>query len=51
MPAAPVLPSYRATNGFLAVCTTYTAFLVFLFWALLPRSWMEGGVLGWLPDK
>lgn len=39
----PPLPSARATNGFLALCTTYALFALYLAWALLPA-------VPWLPD-
>ncbi|KAI5449940.1 hypothetical protein NCC49_003949 [Naganishia albida] len=44
------LPSSRATNGFLAICTTYTAFLLYLTWAFIPTRYLTGP-LGWLPDR
>ncbi|GHJ88213.1 hypothetical protein NliqN6_4615 [Naganishia liquefaciens] len=48
----PPLPSYRATNGFLALCTTYALFALYLIWALLPSSILTAHpFLAWLPDQ
>jgi hypothetical protein len=47
----PHLPSARATNGFLALCTSYALFGVYILWALLPSSALDHPVLGWLPDQ
>ncbi|KAJ9103596.1 hypothetical protein QFC20_004752 [Naganishia adeliensis] len=46
----PQLPSSRATTGFLALCTTYTLFLLYLAWALTPQQYLTG-LVGWLPDQ
>ena len=50
--ADPHLPSSRATNGFLALCTTYALFALYLLWALLPsRITTSHPFLTWLPNQ